>query len=142
MDEGDDHEDGDAGETAAAQGCVRFQPGEPHDVRAPYHLARQQSPELAQRSGELFAYECDIGASWVHDIVAQRSRDRDAGVTYPVCVAGAGTCPPEEFGGVWGYRNLLEAPANPNRADREEHLESFPESFDAEAFALLAHERG
>jgi hypothetical protein len=41
------------------------------------------------------AYLYDFGAGWYHDVTREKVLDLDAGVTYPVCVAGSGDFPIE-----------------------------------------------
>jgi len=61
------------------------------------------------RAGEHFVYEYDMGDFWQHDIRLERVLPCDPIKTYPLCTAGAGACPPEDCGGPWGYRHLIEA---------------------------------
>jgi Plasmid pRiA4b ORF-3-like protein len=55
-------------------------------------------------------------------------------VRYPVCLAGARACPPEDVGGTVGYENLLEAIHKPNHPQHEGYLEWIGDNFDPEAF--------
>lgn len=59
-----------------------------------------------------FVYAYDLGDGWEHEIEAL-SRGGDL----PGCVGGAGTCPPEDCGGPSGYRELLEALADPRHTE-------------------------
>jgi hypothetical protein len=61
------------------------------------------------RKGERFIYEYDMGDVWQHDIRLEQTFPLDPRKRYPVCTDGAGDCPPEDCGGPWGYRQLLEA---------------------------------
>ena len=45
--------------------------------------------------------------------------DADPLVRYPVCLDGQGAGPPEDCGGVWGYRELLFKPADHQHEDHE-----------------------
>jgi hypothetical protein len=60
------------------------------------------------RPGERFEYEYDMGDFWQHDIRLEQVLPLDPHKTYPVCIAGAGDCPPEDSGGPPGYQRLLE----------------------------------
>jgi hypothetical protein len=60
------------------------------------------------RAGERFAYEYDMGDFWQHDIRLERVLPLEPRKLYPVCIAGAGDCPPEDSGGPSGYQRLLE----------------------------------
>lgn len=60
------------------------------------------------RASERFVYEYDMGDCWRHDIRLERILPLNPKQTYPVCLAGAGDCPPEDCGGPAGYRTLLD----------------------------------
>jgi hypothetical protein len=65
------------------------------------------------RPGERFEYEYDMGDFWQHDVRLEKVLPEpvappDLHITYPVCVAGSGDCPPEDSGGPTGYEYLLE----------------------------------
>jgi hypothetical protein len=65
------------------------------------------------RPGERFEYEYDMGDFWQHDIRLEQVLPAQAAPlnplkSYPVCIAGAGDCPPEDSGGPPGYQHLLE----------------------------------
>lgn len=60
------------------------------------------------RVGERFLYEYDLGDLWQHDIRLERVLPAAPEHVYPVCLAGAGACPPEDSGGPAGYRRLLD----------------------------------
>jgi hypothetical protein len=50
--------------------------------------------------------------------VLEQQGPAESNVAYPVCVAGAGACPPEDCGGAWGYEHLREVLAD---SSSEEH---------------------
>jgi hypothetical protein len=60
------------------------------------------------RAGERFLYEYDLGDLWQHDIRLEDVRPAAPQHAFPVCVAGAGACPPEDCGGPAGYRRLVD----------------------------------
>jgi CRISPR-associated endoribonuclease Cas6 len=63
-----------------------------------------------------FIYIYDFGDSWTHKITLEKLVPDN--FKSPVCMAGKGTCPPEDCGGVWGYENLKIILADP---EHEEH---------------------
>lgn len=79
-------------------------------------------------------YLYDFGDSWEHAIVLERVGPRDSSLHYPVCVAGRRACPPEDCGGSWGYKELLEALADPNHKEHDALLTWVGGSFDPEEF--------
>jgi Plasmid pRiA4b ORF-3-like protein len=56
------------------------------------------------RAGERFVYEYDMGDLWQHDLRLERIAPFEPSKRYPICIAGAGACPPEDCGGPPGYR--------------------------------------
>jgi hypothetical protein len=63
--------------------------------------------KFLDRPGARATYEYDFGDGWVHDVVLEEIGAPLPGATYPMCLAGARACPPENCGGIPGYRNLL-----------------------------------
>ena len=53
---------------------------------------------------------------------------------YPVCIDGKRACPPEDCGGVWGYRDFLKVLKNPNHEEYEDLLNWAGGKFDPEYF--------
>ena len=51
-------------------------------------------------------YAYDFGDDWNHTVVFEGEKPREAGVTYPRCIAGENACPPENCGGIFGYIRL------------------------------------
>ncbi len=54
--------------------------------------------------------------------------------TAPACVDGRRACPPEDCGGTWGYRDLLEILTDPTHPEHDERREWIGRPFDPEAF--------
>ncbi len=79
-------------------------------------------------------YEYDFGDGWRHVIEVQKIVEPDAGVEYPVCLAGKKACPPEDCGGVWGYYTLLDTIADPKHEQHDEMVEWLGEEFAPDAF--------
>jgi len=92
--------------------------------------------QLAPTAKSKLTYEYDFGDGWEHEILVEKVLPADPATLYPVCVAGARACPPEDCGGVWGYADLLETIKNPDDPEHEEMLEWLGGEFDPEAFDL------
>src|SRR6202158_3429812 len=90
--------------------------------------------DVVSRQTSRFTYEYDFGDLWAHELLVEKILPPQAGVRYPVCLAGARACPPEDVGGTVGYENLLEAIHDPNHPQHEGYLEWIGDSFDPEAF--------
>ena len=84
--------------------------------------------------GTSFRYTYDFGDGWDHKIVVEKVLLADSTVTVPACIDGRRACPPEDCGGTWGYRELLEILADPAHPERDERREWIGRPFDPEAF--------
>ena len=89
-------------------------------------------------------YLYDFGDGWEHSVRIERITDAVPGIVYPRLIDAAGRCPPEDVGGPWGYREFLDAIADPNHQEHAERLQWIgrnfdPNGVDAEALAQAVH---
>lgn len=99
---------------------------------------------LAQATGGrriTFEYLYDFGDNWVHKVKVEKVLSPEDAAEYPRCVDGVGACPPEDCGGPWGYRNMLEALNDPKHEEHEDFLDWLDGPWDATAFDLAATNR-
>ncbi len=61
-----------------------------------------------------FNWTYDFGDDWAHKIKVERidTMPAELKLQFPVCLAGAGACPPEDVGGPPGYADFLQAIAD------------------------------
>lgn len=64
--------------------------------------------------GVAAAYDYDFGDGWHHKILLEGILLKESSTKYPVCVAGARACPPEDCGGIPGYERLLKVLSKPH----------------------------
>lgn len=83
-----------------------------------------------------FTYIYDFGDSWKHGLVIEKAQPMILGQACPLCAGGKRACPPEDSGGPWGYRQLLEMLADPDNAQYADQREWIGEDFDPEAFHI------
>lgn len=83
-----------------------------------------------------FGYTYDFGDNWRHDVRVEGKRPAAAGGRYPVCTAGKRNCPPEDCGGIFGYRDPLAALADPARGEDGRLAALREEGFDPEVFSV------
>ncbi len=88
---------------------------------------------IGVREGKL-VYEYDFGDSWEHELVIERVIASDQVPSHVRCIDGARACPPEDVGGVYGYRDFLEAIADAGHSQHAELLEWVGGEFDPAAF--------
>jgi hypothetical protein len=93
------------------------------DPDLPLHDERNATlNDLAVRDGDAFGYEYDLGDSWDHEVLLEKLVPAEPGGRYPVCLDGAGACPPEDCGGTGGYEELIDTLADPNHPDHQDML--------------------
>jgi hypothetical protein len=81
-------------------------------------------------------YTYDFGDGWRHALIFEGYEQRDARRRMkPECIDGAGACPPEDCGGVHGYRDLLAALADPTHPGHGQWLEWAGGPIDPAAFS-------
>lgn len=79
-------------------------------------------------------YEYDFGDSWKHLVTFEKSERSKEGKIYSRLLGGEGTCPPEDVGGVDGYREFLEAIDDPDHKNHDRYLQWAGWDFDPNAF--------
>ena len=75
-------------------------------------------------------YLYDFGDGWEVSVRIERITEAMPGIAYPRLIEATGRCPPEDVGGPWGYREFLEAIADPNHQDHAERLQWIGGDFD------------
>ncbi|MFI5092033.1 MAG: plasmid pRiA4b ORF-3 family protein [Candidatus Acidiferrales bacterium] len=90
--------------------------------------------DVVPRERSQFTYLYDFGDNWEHVLVVEKTLSLREGARYPVCLAGARACPPEDVGGIPGYEDFLEAVKNPDHPEYDEYIEWIGGNFDPEAF--------
>jgi hypothetical protein len=107
----------------------------------PLDARKARLADVVQDTGvRSLKYLYDFGDGWEHTVRIERITNAAPGITYPRLIEATGRCPPEDVGGPWGYRDFIEAIANP---DHEHHAETLtwiggsfdPATVDAEALA-------
>lgn len=95
--------------------------------------------QLLTDVGDRLDYTYDFGDGWEHEITLEKVLPVDDSGTGAICTAGKGACPPEDCGGVWGYRELKATLADPGAESHESLLDwlglASPEDFDPHAFS-------
>jgi len=107
----------------------------------PENPARVMIGGLLAGKGQTLDYYYDFGDDWCLEISVLGSGKALSGVRYPRCVAGERAGPPEDCGGIGGFRQLLAARRNPRTEDDRELLEWVGEDWDPGAFDLNAVNR-
>lgn len=109
-------------------------PDPDEDWGEPPRDERRTRLDAIAAEGSSFRYTYDFGDGWDHRIVVEKVLPSDTATAVPACTDGRRACPPEDCGGTWGYRELLEILANPTHPEHNERREWLDRSFDPEAF--------
>ncbi|MFW5754049.1 MAG: plasmid pRiA4b ORF-3 family protein [Marinilabiliaceae bacterium] len=90
--------------------------------------------DLLRQPGDKMIYQYDMGDDWRHAVELEKEVNPDPDAYYPVCIDGARECPPEDCGGVEGYKEMIEAVKNPASPHHRFFKALFPEGMDPEYF--------
>lgn len=135
----------------------RFQPGSSHGYDEPYfvtpfdeeeegddgtHEADVRLDQVLRAPGDQLTYLYDFGDGWEHLLTLESVAPLTQTDRAPVCLDGAGACPPEDVGGVPGYEEVadwLRAGARdadvPDGFDDAEHARGWlPPGYDPDVF--------
>jgi hypothetical protein len=97
--------------------------------------------EVFRKPGAKAEYTYDFGDNWEHAVIFEKILTPEAGLIYPLCIAGKLHGPPEDCGGIGGFYDFLETVGNPDHEEHEAMLEWFGGSFDPQSFSLDAVNR-
>jgi len=83
-----------------------------------------------------FTWTYDFGDAWTHKIKVERvdTMPAELKLQFPICLAGAGACPPEDVGGAPGYADFLLAIADPDHPEHGDMTAWIGRAFDPNAF--------
>jgi len=87
-----------------------------------------------RKVGDRAEYKYDFGDGWLHEVLLEEITVLNADKGYPLCLAGARACPPEDCGGASGFADLLEIVGDPTHEEHAGTMEWLGGSFDPAAF--------
>jgi len=67
-------------------------------------------------------YVYDFGDNWEHEVVLEKVLPLKTAFLHPICVDGARYRPPEDVGGIEGYRDFLEIIKDAKHPEYDEYL--------------------
>ena len=88
---------------------------------------------ISMKNNEML-YVYDFGDGWEHSVKLEDITEKQQNQKYPVCIAGARACPPEDVCGVGGYEWFLAAIADPLHKEHERLLTWVGGKFKSEHF--------
>ena len=69
--------------------------------------------EVFTKVGTTAVYEYDFGDGWMHHLELVDRSTHPTQEVLPLVISGENACPPEDCGGIHGYKKLLEVLKNP-----------------------------
>ena len=81
---------------------------------------------------ESLIYEYDTGDGWQHALTLESVTARDHDMIYPLLIDAVGACPPDDIGGVAGYRIFVDAMTNHDAPDHARLRRWYGRPFDPE----------
>lgn len=84
--------------------------------------------------GDRADYEYDFGDGWRHEVVLEEISGGLTATQYPICLDGARACPPEDCGGIRGYKGLLAILRDPGNEEFPGTQQWVGTSYDPAAF--------
>jgi hypothetical protein len=97
------------------------------------HVSRETSIQLLDlniKPKESFLYIYEWGERWEHEVLVEAIQLTNDFIPYAHCLDGKRACPPEECGGIEGYKQLLQSINHGNPGINE----WLPRDFDPEYF--------
>lgn len=85
---------------------------------------------IAQAGGTGLTYLYDFGDDWIHRIEVGQTLDTIPGHIYPRLTELAGSCPPEDIGGLPGFEMFKQAMADPQHPEHADLKEWYGGAFD------------
>ena len=98
------------------------------------HESKAIIKDYFTKSNNVAVYEYDFGDSWCHKITFEKEIPQGSNAKYPICIDGKNACPPEDCGGVWGYKHLIEVLKDTSHPDYDDLLEVAGEDFSPKEF--------
>jgi hypothetical protein len=91
---------------------------------------------VLRRVGAKVVYTYDFGDSWEHSIALEKRLCAAPTTAYPVCTGGERACPPEDWGGIGGFYDLLDALRDPAHQQHDELSDWVGDGYDPDAFSI------
>ena len=64
-----------------------------------------------------FKYNYDFGDCWELEVVLESQQQRYLNADVPICIGGKWNAPPEDVGGVYGFKEYIAIMADPNHPE-------------------------
>lgn len=95
--------------------------------------------DVLKKKGDTMTYVYDLGDDWRHEVRLVETHRYPAGsCPDSYVISGKNACPPDDAGGVYRYKELLDILANPEEDEEEykSYKEWLPTGFDEHLFSV------
>ena len=91
--------------------------------------------------GTTAVYEYDFGDGWMHHLELVDRSIHPTQEVLPLVISGENACPPEDCGGIHGYKELLEVLKNPKHPEHRETKVWVGSTFNPTKFSVDVHNK-
>ncbi len=102
---------------------------------------RVRLKNLKLKESDSFVYEYDFGDSWHQNVKVEAIIENTKNRIHPICLDGARACPPEDSGGIPGYRTILQTLNGKESFEKRELMQWLGSRFDPQLFSVNAANR-
>ncbi len=88
--------------------------------------------------GTTAVYEYDFGDGWMHHLELVDHSNHPTKETLPKVISGDNACPPEDCGGIHGYKDLIDILKDPNHPEHSEYKVWAGKNFNPVEFSVDA----
>jgi hypothetical protein len=92
--------------------------------------------ELHLKKGDEFRYQYDFGDDWIHQLKVEKIVE--GALSAPSCLKGKNACPPEDGGGIGGYKEMVKLLKNPKHPEHDSWTRWLPDNFNPTFFDVNA----
>jgi len=98
---------------------------------------------LLKRAGDTIDYEYDLGDGWLHEIKLEEIlKDETRSFRRPVCLDGENSAPPEDVGGIHGFKEFKEIIAVPEHPEHKRYRRWAGWKYNPQSFDLKKTNKG
>lgn len=84
---------------------------------------------IKEFKNEPIGYIYDFGDYWEHSVRITKEIKEES-LVHPKCIAGEGTCPPEDVGGIHGFEEFKEIMKDKSHPERDSYIEWYGSLFE------------
>jgi hypothetical protein len=94
-------------------------------------------PQSLSKVGNTVTYEYDFGDGWMHHLELVDISTHPIDEVLPQIIGGENACPPEDCGGTYGYKELMEVLLNPKHPEHRSTRKWVGNKFDPIHFDII-----